>query len=274
VRSARVASLAPAARITAPRTLANSHPRLLELLSPGMPVLDVGCGPGALTAEIACRVDPAPVVGIDLDPAMIRAARAWQRPRAAANLTFRVADIRTGAWRDEFSLATATRVLQWIPDPEIAVARMAQAVVPGGLVVLRDYDHACAEWTHAPREWTEFYAALLAWRAGAGLDNAIARRLPTLADAAGLVRVAVAPDITAVRAGEPDFFRAAGAWRMMTDSRGRHLVRAGYLTESQRAAALAAYTAWMQEPDAAMTVHETTVIARRRAITAYRSAAS
>jgi len=262
VRSAGLAR--DAVSIVAARTLSNSHPTLAGLLAPGTSVLDVGCGPGTLTAEIARRVHPAPAVGMDVDPLMVRAAEAAHPPSAAPNLVFYVADIRESAWEREFALAAATRVLQWLPDPDAAVVRMARAVVPGGLVVLRDYDHARAEWTDAPAEWTAFYAAFLAWRAAAALDNTIARRLPGLVDAASLVRVGVTPEITTVRAGDLDFFRVAGMWRMMIESRGPHLVHAGYLAESQRASALTAYTAWMQEPDAALTLHETSVVARRR----------
>ena len=58
------------------RTLENSHPCLLGLLEPGMAVLDVGCGPGTLTMEIARRVDPGGVVGMDVNPEMIAAAAA------------------------------------------------------------------------------------------------------------------------------------------------------------------------------------------------------
>jgi ubiquinone/menaquinone biosynthesis C-methylase UbiE len=251
--------------IAAPRTLSNSHPTLARLLAPGRSVLDVGCGPGTLTAEIARRVHPAPVVGMDVSPEMVRAAEAAHPPSAVPNLVFYVADIRQSAWAREFALAAATRVLQWLPDPDVAVARMARAVVPGGLVVLRDYDHTQAEWTDAPAEWWTFYAAFLAWRAARALDNAIARRLPGLVDAARLVPVAVTPETTTVRAGERDFFRVAGMWRLMIASRGPQLVHAGYLTESQRASALRVYTAWMQEPDAALSLHETSVVARRRA---------
>ena len=252
-----------AGSIVAARTLANSHPTLARLLAPGTSVLDVGCGPGTLTAEIARCVHPAAVVGMDVNPEMVRAAEVAHPPSAAPNLVFYVADIRQSAWESEFALAAATRVLQWLPDPDVAVARMARAIVPGGLVVLRDYDHTRAAWTDAPAEWSDFYAAFLAWRAALALDNAIARRLAALVDGAGLVRVAVTPEITTVRADEPDFFRVSGMWRMMIAIRGPHLVHAGYLTESQRASALAAYTAWMQGPDAALTLHETSVVARR-----------
>ena len=253
-----------AAGIMTARTLANSHPTLLDLLTPGMSVLDVGCGPGTLTIEIARQVDPAPVVGMDVNPDMVRAAEAASPPGEIPNLVFYVGDIRESTWDAEFALAAATRILQWLPDPDAAVAKMAEAVVPGGLVVLRDYDHTVAEWSSEPPEWTRFYSAFLGWRAAGGLDNAIAKRLPALAAAADLVDAGVTPEVTTVCAGDPDFFRAAGMWRMVIESRGRQMVHAGYLTEAERGAALSAYTRWMQEPSAVMTLRETSMVARRR----------
>jgi ubiquinone/menaquinone biosynthesis C-methylase UbiE len=253
-----------AAGIMTARTLANSHPTLLDLLTPGMSVLDVGCGPGTLTIEIARRVDPAPVVGMDVNPDMVRAAETASPPGEIPNLVFYVGDIRESSWDAEFALAAATRTLQWLPDPDAAVAKMAKAVVPGGLVVLRDYDHTVAEWSGEPPEWTRFYSAFLGWRAAGGLDNAIAKRLPALAEGADLVDAGVTPEITTVCAGDPDFFRAAGMWRMVIESRGRQMVHAGYLTEAERGAALSAYTRWMQEPSAIMTLRETSMVARRR----------
>ena len=253
-----------AAGIMTARTLANSHPTLLDLLTPGMSVLDVGCGPGTLTIEIARRVDPAPVVGMDVNPDMVLAAEAASPPGEIPNLVFYVGDIRGSTWDAEFALAAATRMLQWLPDPDAAVAKMAEAVVPGGLVVLRDYDHTVAEWSSEPPEWTRFYSAFLGWRAAGGLDNAIAKRLPALAAAADLVDAGVTPEVTTVCAGDADFFRAAGMWRMVIESRGRQMVHAGHLTEAERGAALSAYTRWMQEPSAIMTLRETSMVARRR----------
>jgi SAM-dependent methyltransferase len=245
------------------RTLANSHPVLLGLLEPKRSVLDVGCGPGTLTAEIAARVHPGHVVGMDLNPEMIRTAEAAHTPADAPNLVFYVADVRESGWDAEFDLANAARVLQWMPDPDVAVARMARAVRVGGSVVLLDYDHTRAEWLAAPAEWTRFYDAFLAWRAAGGLDNAIATRLEALCRAAGLVDVDVTPRVTTVRPGDSDFFRVAGIWRMVIDSRGRQMVAAGHLAEEERRAALQTNTAWMQQPDAIQVVHEACAVARR-----------
>jgi len=252
-----------AACIMTARTLANSHPTLLGLLAPGMSVLDVGCGPGVLSAEMARRVAPGHVVGMDVNPAMIRAAERARPPGEIPNLVFYRGDIRESGWDGEFDLANTARMLQWLPDPEAAVARMARAIGPGGSVVLLDYDHTKAEWSEEPEAWTRFYSAFLGWRAAAGLDNAIAKRLPALAQAAGLVDIEITPRVTTVRAGEWDFFRVAGMWRMVIESRGTQVVAAGHLGEGERRTALDAYTEWMAEPDAVQTIHEACVVAHR-----------
>jgi ubiquinone/menaquinone biosynthesis C-methylase UbiE len=245
------------------RTLANSHPTLLPLLRPGMSVLDVGCGPGTLTSEIARRVDPGPVVGMDANREMIRAAEDARPPGTLRNLVFYTGDVLESAWDGEFDVVNAARTLQWIPDAAAALSRMARATVPGGTVVVLDYDHTKAEWTDPPKAWTRFYDAFLEWREAGGLDNAIARRLPALGMAAGLAAIALTPQITTARAGDADFFRVAGLWRMVIESRGRQMVAAGHLGESERRDALDAFTEWMKHPDVAQTVHEACLVARR-----------
>ncbi len=58
------------------RTLKNSHKRLAEIIQPGMTVLDVGCGTGAITSGIAEIVGPSRrVMGIDNNPDLIEKAR-------------------------------------------------------------------------------------------------------------------------------------------------------------------------------------------------------
>ncbi|HYB42157.1 MAG TPA: methyltransferase domain-containing protein [Candidatus Methylomirabilis sp.] len=261
--SARAQKPSAAMAILAPRTLANSHPTLLPLLRPDTSVLDVGCGPGGLTREIARLVDPGHVVGMDANPEMIQAAEEASPPGEIRNLIFYTGDIRESAWDGEFDVVNAARTLQWIPDVGLALRRMARAVAPGGWVVVLDYDHTRAEWNHPPAMWARFHEAFLGWREAAGLDNAIAGHLPALCEAAGLVDVAVTPQVTTVRAGDGDFFRAAGHWRMLVESRGRQMVAAGWLREAEREDALEAFGGWMQEADAVQTLREACVVARR-----------
>lgn len=245
------------------RTLENSHPCLLGHLRPGLSVLDVGCGPGTLTAEIARRVAPGHVVGMDVNPEMIAAAEAASPPGEVAGLVFYTGDVLESGWEAEFDLVNAARVLQWIPAAGAALDAMARAARPGGLVVVLDHDHTRARWSRPPAAWTRFYRAFLDWRAAGGLDNAMIQRIPSLCAAAGLTDTRVTPLARTVRAGEPDFLRVAGTWRLVADSRGRQMVAAGFLGESERREAVEAFTAWMQDENATQTAHEACVVARR-----------
>ena len=206
---------------------------------------------------------PGPVVGMDINPEMIRAAEDAHPPSTVPNLVFYVGDIRASQWDGEFNVVNASRTLQWIPDAGLAMSRIARAVVSGGRVVVLDVDQALTEWLESPREWTCFHEAFLSWRTALGLDNSLGRHLTGLSDTAGLVEACVMPMTTTVRAGEPGFFRAAGFWRMMADSRGRQMVAAGHLTEAKRESAFHAFTEWMQRPDVAQTTHEVCLMARR-----------
>ena len=245
------------------RTLANSHSCLLGMLRPALDVLDVGCGPGTLTIEIARRALPGRVVGLDVNPEMLSAAREAEPPGGLPNLRFLEGDIRDGGWEDEFDLVNAARVLQWIPDAPRALEPMVAATRPGGRLIALDYDHTLAHWAESPVSWRHFYGAFLEWRAAGQLDNAIIRRLPEDFAAAGLDDVQTVEHVRTVRANETDFYRIAGMWRLAAESRGRQMVAAGALTDRERDAVVADYTDWMRRPGAAVTVHEGCVIGRR-----------
>ena len=128
------------AQILDVRTLETSHRRLAEMLKPGMSVLDVGCGGGTITRDIARAVGVhGRVVGVDIDEALIAHGRA-QHGREPA-LHFVRGDIHALPLMPAFDVATAARVLQWLARPLAAVEAMRDATKPGGAVVVLDYDH-------------------------------------------------------------------------------------------------------------------------------------
>lgn len=91
-------------------------------------ILDVGCGTGSLSAQIA--MSGATVCGIDSDAGMIA--------RAAANhpnIEFRVTDARDFSASEPFDAVFSNAALHWIPHPHDVVAAVVDALVPGGRFV-------------------------------------------------------------------------------------------------------------------------------------------
>ena len=226
------------------RSLAASHRRLAELLRPGLAVLDVGCGTGAITRGVAEAAGPTGrVVGVDTNAPFIEQAR--RAHAGVPGLAFEVGDAYALPFDAAFDIVTAARVLQWLADPVRALRAMVRAVRPGGSVVVLDFNHAKIAWTPAPpASMRRFYAAFLAWRAAAGLDNAIADRLPALFEEAGLADIIATPQHEVARRGDPGFETLVAVWTHVAATRGRQMVADGVFTERERATAEAEYRDW------------------------------
>ena len=102
------------------RTAANSAPHLIPHLRPGLDLLDVGCGPGTITADLAARVTPGRIVGMDRSPEVIAAAAA-DHPE----VRFEVGDVYALDAADaSFDVVHAHQVLQHLSDPVAALRDM------------------------------------------------------------------------------------------------------------------------------------------------------
>jgi SAM-dependent methyltransferase len=115
-------------------------PQMADLarLGPGQRALDVGCGPGALTAELVARLGPGAVAAVDPSEPFVAAARRRHpgvdiRPASADDLPF-----GDGA----FDAALAQLVVHFMPDPVAGIREMARVVEPGGRVVACVWDFA------------------------------------------------------------------------------------------------------------------------------------
>jgi len=115
-------------------------PQLAEFagVRTGLRVLDVGCGPGALTTELATRLGPAAVAAVDPSVSFVAAARARNpgvdvRHAAAERLPFP---------DGMFDAALAQLVVHFMVDPVAGVAEMARVTRPGGVVAACVWDYA------------------------------------------------------------------------------------------------------------------------------------
>lgn len=105
---------------------------LVDLLAPkrGERILDLGCGTGHLTAQLAAS--GAEVIGIDTAPSMIEQAR-----RQFPDLQFKLADARDLPFpAASLDAVFSNAVLHWVRPPELVVASVARVLVPGGRFVV------------------------------------------------------------------------------------------------------------------------------------------
>ncbi len=174
------------------RTAENSAAYLLPRLEAGQDLLDVGCGPGTITADLAARVAPGRVVGIDAAPGVLEAAAEFGRAAGAANLRFAPGDVYHLGFDDaSFDVVHAHQVLQHLTRPVEALGEMRRVLRPGGTLAVRDGDYATFAWSPGDPlldRWLELYHQvarrngaepdagrhLLGWARRAGFSDLVA----------------------------------------------------------------------------------------------------
>jgi SAM-dependent methyltransferase len=172
------------------RTAENSAAYLLPHLSSATTVLDVGCGPGTITADIATLVTPARVTALEVTGEALDLARAEIARRGLGNVGFAVGDVHALDFPDDaFDVVHAHQVLQHVGDPVAALREMRRVTRPGGVVAVRDSDYAAFTWFPRPPEldeWLELYERVAR---GNGGEPDAGRRLLAWAHAAGFTDV-------------------------------------------------------------------------------------
>ena len=112
---------------------------LAPYLRPGMRLIDCGCGPGSITADLAEALAPGLVAGIDLRTEALAQARDLADRRAVTNLMFQAASIYRLPYADgTFDAAFTCAVLQHLADPVAALMEIRRVLKPGGVVGIAD----------------------------------------------------------------------------------------------------------------------------------------
>ncbi len=168
------------------RTAANSAAYLLDSLLPHMQILDIGCGPGTITADLAALVPDGQVTGLEHAPAVLEQARATADARGVDNVRFAVGDVHALDYPDNsFCVTHAHQVLQHVGDPVQALREMRRVTKPGGIVAVRDADYSAMTWypeVEGMADWQQLYLRVA--RANGGEPDA-GRRLHAWARQAG-----------------------------------------------------------------------------------------
>lgn len=237
------------------RTVDNANQNLLKYLKPGISVLDVGCGTGAITRSIAEKVGPTGrVLGLDPNANLVEQAR--QNVVDVLGISFEQGDVYAWDTEEQFDLVTCARTLQWLTQPEAALRKMKQWVKPGGHLAILDFNHEKIVWTpEPPAAMRLFYDAFLQWRQDAGFDNAIADHVSTLMQQIGFEQIHVESQLETTHRDNPNFTVDARLWAEVAELRGPQLVKAGYITEVQRLQAIIDYDEWIATAGKSMVVY-------------------
>jgi SAM-dependent methyltransferase len=174
------------------RTAENSAAYLLPHLQPGMALLDVGCGPGTITTDLALLVAPGRVIGFDAAADVVAQAQAHATERGLTNLEFAVGDLFALPYDDaSFDVVHAHQVLQHLTDPVGALVEFRRVLRPGGLLAVRDGDYGAFRWAPADPRLDRWLALYLAVTRRNGHDALIGPSLLGLARQAGFDDVSV-----------------------------------------------------------------------------------
>ncbi|EEA26653.1 hypothetical protein TMatcc_005070 [Talaromyces marneffei ATCC 18224] len=172
------------------RTALNSAAYILPHLKPDMKVLDIGCGPGTITVDLASYVPRGYITGLESAEGVLTQARALAEEKGVKNIDFVVGDANGLAYEDQsFDVVICHQVLQHVRDPIGILKEMYRVAKVGGFVAARESDYGGFVWhpsIDGLSEWSNLYDRVT--RNNGGEPNA-GRMLHSWARQAGLADV-------------------------------------------------------------------------------------
>jgi len=248
------------------RTAENSAAYLLPELKADHTVLDIGCGPGTITADLAQIVSEGHVTGVDHVADILTKAAEESEGRGLSNLAFEQADVHNLQFADDtFDVVHAHQVLQHVGDPVQALREMRRVAKPGGVIAVRDSDYAAFTWfpeSAGLTRWLDLYEAVA--RAGGGEPDA-GRRLKSWALKAGFPESQVeASSSTWTFSNERDRTWWGGLWadRSLHSDFAKQAVAGGHTTQEELQAISDAWKAWGDNPESWLMIPHGQILAR------------
>ncbi len=172
---------------------------------PGSRVLEAGCGIGAQTVILAAKSPGAEITSVDVSEESLAVAKERVKAAGFGNVTFRQADIyRLPFPRGSFDHAFVCFVLEHLPDPVLALARLREVLRDGGTLTAIEGDHGSAFFSPDSAPARKAIGCLVSLQGEKGGNALIGRELYPLLTRAGFHGVSVSPRFVYVDATHPD----------------------------------------------------------------------
>jgi ubiquinone/menaquinone biosynthesis C-methylase UbiE len=151
-------------------------------------ILDLGCGPGFISVQLAKFFPHGTVTGVDFSEELLKHAKVLQQTERLSNLNFKQGDIyNPSADIRGFDLAYLRFVLQHLKSPVEALINAVKTLCPGGTLCVVDIDDEKSQLHPAPAALKSFNKRAVKGQAAIGGDRNIGRRLKDYLAEAGLV---------------------------------------------------------------------------------------
>ncbi|KAF7347290.1 Class I SAM-dependent methyltransferase [Mycena venus] len=237
------------------RTAQNSCAYLLGSLTPKMHILDVGCGPGTITADLAKLVPEGHVTGIEHSAEdVLQNARDEAAAQGISNITYTIDNVLSLSFPDNsFDVVHAHQVLQHVPDPVKALKEMYRVTKPGGVVAARDTDFSAMTWypeSEGMTRWHKIYTQTA--RANGGEPDS-GRRLLSYALKAGIPKDQITSSASTwcySTAEDVAWWSSTWAQRVTLSTFASGALERGVAKQEDLDAMSEAWKAWGAQPDA------------------------
>jgi SAM-dependent methyltransferase len=251
-------------RVHSWRTVENSAAYLAPHLQAGARVLDVGSGPGTITIDLARRVRPGVVIGIDASEDVVDRATGLAESELVDNVEFRAGDAYALPFADGwFDVVHAHQVLQHLARPVDALKEFRRVLKPGGLLAVRDVDYGGVIWSPASSgltRWLELYHAVHASNGG---DPDAGRHLKRWVREAGFAEIeATASTWVFSTELEREWWGNSWAERATESQFAAHAIESGHSNPAELARIADAWRDWAADDDGWLLMPHAEVLAR------------